>query len=67
MKRDEYGKQQAFRTVPVSFQPKTTWWVAIHGSLTVSVFINAAAQASPINPVEIRSRNEALNVQLQNK
>ena len=33
----------------------------------MSAFINAAAQASSIDPIEIRSRNEALNVQLQNK
>ena len=33
----------------------------------MSAFINAAAQASPLDPVEIQSRNEALLVQLLNK
>ena len=33
----------------------------------MSAFIDAAAQASPIDPVKIWSRNEALNVQFQNK
>ena len=37
------------------------------GSLTVSAFVNAAAQASFIDPAEIQSRNDALNTQLHNK
>ena len=34
---------------------------------TLSAFINALAQASSIDPAEIQSRNDALNIQLHNR